>query len=93
MLREKTDTPVMMVSSRSTVKEPRMPSAPIASGRQAAVRLPNITSSRISTIGNDRPSARVILAVVCLSISASVGTTPPTWLCRPGALRSVWIAS
>src|SRR5580700_9715916 len=35
MFSENTDTPVMMVSSRSTVNEPRIPSAPIASRRQA----------------------------------------------------------
>ena len=39
MFRENTDTPVTRVSSRSAVNEPRIPSAPIASGRLAAVRL------------------------------------------------------
>ena len=93
MFRENTDTPVTRVSSRSAVNEPRMPSAPMASGRQAAVRLPKITSSRISRTGKDRPSARVMLAVVCWSIVSLVGTTPPTWLRRPGAPRWALIAS
>ena len=93
MLRENTDTPVTRVSSRSAVNEPRMARAPIASGRLAAVRLPKITSSRISRMGKDRPSARVMLAVVCWSIVSSVGTTPPAWLRRPGALSSFLIAS
>ncbi len=93
MLRENTDTPVMMVSSRSAVNEPRIPSAPIASGRHAAVRLPKITSSKMSRIGKDSASARVMLAVTCLSIVSSVGTAPPTWLRRPGALSWALIAS
>ena len=82
MFRENTDTPVTRVSSRSAVNEPRIPSAPIASGRLAAARPPKITSSRISRTGKDRPSARVMLAVVCWPIVSLVGTTPPTWLCR-----------
>ena len=85
MFSENTDTPVIRVSSRSAVNEPRIARAPMASGRQAAVRLPKITSSRIARMGNDSPSARVMLAVVCWSIVSSVGTTPPTWLVRPGA--------
>ena len=93
MFRENTDTPVTRVSSRSAVNEPRIPRAPIASGRLAAVRLPKITSSRISRIGKDSPSARVMLAVVCWSIVSSAGTTPPTWVSRPGALRPALIAS
>jgi hypothetical protein len=56
-----TDTPVNTVSSRSAVNDPRIPSAPMASGMQAAIRLPKITSSRISRIGKDSPSARVML--------------------------------
>ena len=55
MFSENTDTPVKMVSSRSAVNEPRIPRPPMASGRHAAVRLPKITSSRISRIGKDRP--------------------------------------
>ena len=93
MFGENTDTPVTMVSSRSAVNEPRIPRAPIASGRHAAIRLPKITSSRISRRGKDKASARVMLAVTCWSIVSSVGTTPPTCVCRPGALSWVLIAS
>ena len=93
MFKENTDTPVKMVNSRSAVNEPRIPRVPITSGRHAAVRLPKIISSRMSRIGKDRASARVMLVVVCWSIVSLVGTTPPTWLRRPGALSWVLIAS
>jgi hypothetical protein len=35
----------------------------------------------------------MMLVVVCWSIVSSVGTTPPTWLRRPGAPSWVLIAS
>ena len=64
MLAEKIDTDVKRVSTRSAVNEPRIPTAPMARGSPAAVRLPKIKSSRMSKIGNDRPSARPMSFVV-----------------------------
>ena len=84
MFRENTDTPVNMVSSRSAVNEPRIPSAPMASGRQAAVRLPKIISSRISRIGKDRASARADAGGDLLVDRLVLGTFPPTWPSQAG---------
>ena len=51
MFTEKIDTPVINVKSRSAVNEPRMPSAPMAKGRLAAVTLPKIMRSKTSRTG------------------------------------------
>ena len=80
------------MSSRSAVNDPRMPTIPIASGRLAAARLPKITSSRISRIGSDSPSARPMLELTWVLIADSVGMTPPTWVVSPGADSELLIA-
>ena len=64
ILAEKIDTDVKRVSTRRTVKDPRIPMAPIASGSPAAVRLPKMRSNNTSKMGNDRLSARPMSFVV-----------------------------
>ena len=81
------DTVVAMVSSRSTVNEPRMATPPIATGSEAAARLPKITSSRISKTGIENPSALAISAVTSELIATSIGTVPPTLAVTPLAAR------
>ena len=71
-------TVVVRVSSRSTVKEPRIARPPIATGRAAATTLPKISTSRISKTGSEMPSARAMLPVTALLTATSVGTAPPT---------------
>ena len=92
------DTVVAMVSSRSTVNEPRMATPPIATGSEAAARLPKITSSKISKTGIENPSALAMSAVTSELIATSIGTVPPTRAVTPLAARlagasSVLIAS
>src|ERR1022692_1794463 len=93
MLAENMEIGVKRVSTRSAVNEPKIPTTPIASGNPAAVRLPKIKSSRTSSIGNERVSARLMSFVVWLLNASSVGTRPPTLVCNPGALRSALMAS
>ena len=81
------DTVVAMVSSRSTVNEPRMATPPIATGSEAAARLPKITSSRISKTGIENPSALAISAVTSELIATSIGTVPPILAVTPLAAR------
>ncbi len=69
-----------------------MPTAPIASGRPAAARLPKITSSRISSTGMEIPSARPMSALTWSLIASSVGICPPTWVARPGTPSSSLMA-
>ena len=57
MFTEKIDTPVISVNARSAMKEPRIPSAPMASGKLAAVTLPKMMRSSTSNIGSDTDSA------------------------------------
>ena len=76
-----------MVSSRSTVNEPRMATPPIATGRDAAARLPKITSSRISRTGIEKPSALAMSAVTSELMATSIATFPPTLAVTPSAAR------
>ena len=87
------ETVVAMVSSRSTVNEPRMATPPIATGSEAAARLPKITSSRISKTGIENPSALAMSAVTSLLIATSIGTVPPTLAVTPLAARLAGVSS
>ena len=51
ILTEKIETAVNRVSTRRTVKEPRIPMPPMARGRLAAVTLPKMSSSSSRRIG------------------------------------------
>ena len=82
-----------MVSSRRTVNEPRMATPPIATGRDAAARLPKITSSRISRTGIEKPSALAMSAVTSLLMATSMGTFPPTRAVTPPAARLAGVRS
>ena len=81
------DTVVTIVSSRSTVNEPRMATPPMTNGRLAAARLPKITSSRINRTGMEKPSALAMSAVTSELIETSSGTFPPTLAVTPSAAR------
>ena len=75
-----------------------MATPPIATGRDAAARLPKITSSRISRTGIEKPSALAMSAVTSLLMTTSMATFPPTRAVTPLAarlagLRSFLIAS
>jgi hypothetical protein len=89
MLTEKMDTAVNKVSSRKTVKEPRMPMPPMTSGKLAAVTEPKITSSKMSSTGSDKLSARPMSLLVWLVMVSSVGTSPPTSVRSMGAASLV----
>jgi hypothetical protein len=90
---ENTDTSVTMVSSRSMVNAPRTAIAPIASGSEAAAKLPKMTMSSTSRIGIDSPSALAMSFRTVVLISSKIAAVPVTWTSRPGAARSSWIAS
>jgi len=87
------DTVVAIVSSRSTVSEPRMATAPMATGSEAAARPPKITSSRISKTGMENPSALPMSAVTSELIATSIGTVPPTVAVTPLAARAGGVSS
>ena len=60
---------------------------PMATGIQAAPRLPKITSSRISRTGIEKASALAMLAVTSELMATSVATLPPTVAVSPAAAR------
>ena len=66
---------------------------PMATGIQAAPRLPKITSSRISRTGIENASALAMSAVTSELIATSVATLPPTRAVRPAAARLAGVSS
>ena len=66
---------------------------PIATGSDAAARLPKITSSRISSTGIENPSALAMSAVTSELIATSIGTVPPTRAVTPLAARLAGVSS
>ncbi len=80
------------------VNEPRMAMPPMATGIQAAPRLPKIRISRISRTGIEKASARAMLAVTSELMATSVATLPPAVAVSPAAARLAgvslaWMAS
>ena len=65
-----------------------MATPPIATGSEAAARLPKMTSRRISKTGIENPSALAMSAVTSLLIATSIGTFPPTRAVTPLAVRA-----
>ncbi len=66
---------------------------PIATGREAAARLPKITSSRSNSTGMENASALPMSAVTSELIATSIGTVPPIRAVTPLAARLAGVSS
>ena len=86
-LTEYTLTGVPMVSSRSTVNEPRMAMPPMRAGSADDTKLPKMIISKITRTGTEIISARAMFPATSALIATSAGTCPPTCAEMPAWLR------
>ena len=92
-LTAKIDTSVTSANARSAVNAPRIAVTPMASGSEAAAKLPKISTSSTSRIGMEIVSARAMSALTRSLMSWLMTALPPICVCRPGTGTSARTAA